>query len=388
MMPKFDLTTVIFMSMLLTFMLSMLLAITRSYHKEIRGPGYWAVGNLVVGLGMVLVLIQLDTPKIVFLPGMALIGAGLSLYINGIQTFIGKVPNHRIPILVFILLIIIDMYFIVYLQDMHSAVVAGALIFACVYLICARLTFAQEKGFMGNLFWITSSLFMLLGLLMLGRATLAYGADNAVYEKFADWPVNAYTFMVGAVSQFFISSLFVVMLSYRINENLVSIATNDGLTGVLNRRGLEDAAQKMQSICKRINLSMAVLMLDVDHFKKVNDQHGHLYGDGVLRHLTTVISDILRSGDIFGRYGGEEFCVFLPNTNEQEASRLAERIRAGVEIALACVNQKTVNVTISIGVADSILAGYDFTGLVAAADKALFAAKNKGRNRVVSFTKS
>ena len=388
MMPKFDLTTVIFMSMLLTFMLSMLLAITRSYHKEIRGPGYWAVGNLVVGLGMVLVLIQLDTPKIVFLPGMALIGAGLSLYINGIQTFIGKVPNHRIPILVFILLIIIDMYFIVYLQDMHSAVVAGALIFACVYLICARLTFAQEKGFMGNLFWITSSLFMLLGLLMLGRATLAYGADNAVYEKFADWPVNAYTFMVGAVSQFFISSLFVVMLSYRINENLVSIATIDGLTGVLNRRGLEDAAQKMQSICKRINLSMAVLMLDVDHFKKVNDQHGHLYGDGVLRHLTTVISDILRSGDIFGRYGGEEFCVFLPNTNEQEASRLAERIRAGVEIALACVNQKRVNVTISIGVADSILAGYDFTGLVAAADKALFAAKNKGRNRVVSFTKS
>ena len=388
MMPKFDLTTVIFMSMLLTFMLSMLLAITRSYHKEIRGPGYWAVGNLVVGLGMVLVLIQLDTPKIVFLPGMALIGAGLSLYINGIQTFIGKVPNHLIPILVFILLIIIDMYFIVYLQDMRSAIVSSALIFAYVYLICARLTFALEKGFMGNLFWITSSLFMLLGLLMLGRAILAYGADNAVYEKFADWPVNAYTFMVGAVSQFFISSLFVVMLSYRINENLVSIATNDGLTGVLNRRGLEDAAQKMQSICKRINLSMAVLMLDVDHFKKVNDQHGHLYGDGVLRHLTTVISNILRSGDIFGRYGGEEFCVFLPNTNEQEASRLAERIRAGVEIALACVNQKTVNVTISIGVADSILAGYDFTGLVAAADKALFAAKNKGRNRVVSFTKS
>ena len=387
-MPKFDLTTVIFMSMLLTFMLSMLLAITRSYHKEILGPGYWAVGNLVVGLGMVLVLIQLDTPKMVFLPGMALIGAGLSLYINGIQTFIGKVPNHLIPILVFILLIIIDMYFIVYLQDMRSAIVSSALIFAYVYLICARLTFALEKGFMGNLFWITSSLFMLLGLLMLGRAILAYGADNAVYEKFADWPVNAYTFMVGAVSQFFISSLFVVMLSYRINENLVSIATNDGLTGVLNRRGLEDAAQKMQSICKRINLSMAVLMLDVDHFKKVNDQHGHLYGDGVLRHLTTVISNILRSGDIFGRYGGEEFCVFLPNTNEQEASRLAERIRAGVEIALACVNQKTVNVTISIGVADSILAGYDFTGLVAAADKALFAAKNKGRNRVVSFTRS
>ena len=388
MMPKFDLTTVIFMSMLLTFMLSMLLAITRSYHKEIHGPGYWAVGNLVVGLGMVLILIQLRSPKIIFLPGMAIIGAGLSLYINGIQAFIGKIPNHRIPVIVLILLIIIDIYFMVYQRDMRSAVVAGALIFAGVYLICARLTFSQERGFLGNLFWITSSLFMLLGLLMLGRAILAFGADNAVYENFEAWPVNAYAFMIGAVSQFFVSSLFVIMLSYKINENLVAIATIDGLTGVLNRRGLEDAAQKMQGICKRINLSMAVLMIDVDHFKKVNDQHGHLYGDGVLRDLTQVISDILRSGDVFGRYGGEEFCVFLPNTNEQEASRLAERIRAGVEFALSSVNQKTVNVTISIGVADSVTAGYDFLGLVAAADKALFAAKNKGRNRVVSFTRS
>ena len=84
-MLKFDLKTIIFMSMLLTFMLSMLLAITRKHHKEVNGPGYWAVGNLVIGLGMVLVLIQLDAPKMLFLPGMALIGAGLGLYINGIQ---------------------------------------------------------------------------------------------------------------------------------------------------------------------------------------------------------------------------------------------------------------------------------------------------------------
>ena len=75
------------MSMLLTFMLSMLLAITRKHHKEVNGPGYWAVGNLVIGLGTVLVLIQLDAEKLLFLPGMALIGAGLGLYINGIQAF-------------------------------------------------------------------------------------------------------------------------------------------------------------------------------------------------------------------------------------------------------------------------------------------------------------
>ncbi len=372
--------------MLLTFMLSMLLAIMRTHHKEIHGAGYWAVGNLVVGLGMVLILIQLESPKIVFLPGMALIGAGLSLYINGIQAFTGKKPIHLIPILIFILLAIIDLYFVVYQQQLVSAVVVGALVFASIYFICARLTFSQENGFLGNLFLIISILFVLSGMLMLGRAYLAYSADSTIYDDFAAWPVNAFTFMTGAVSQFFISSLFVVMLSYRLNQNLESIATIDKLTGVLNRRGLEDAAQKMQGICKRINLNMSVILIDVDHFKKVNDQHGHLYGDDVLKELTSVIANILRSGDVLGRYGGEEFCIFLPNTSEQDALRLAERIRAGVEASLKIINYKSVNVTISLGVADSIKAGYDFIGLVAAADTAMYAAKNKGRNLVVSFT--
>ena len=385
-MPKFDLKTIIFMSMLLTFMLSMLLAITRSHHKEVRGPGYWAVGNLMVGLGMVLVLIQLDTPKLLFLPGVALIGAGLSLYLNGIQAFNGKSPDHRIPIVLFLLLVAIDVYFVVMQHDLRTAVVLGAIVFAGIYLVCARLTFSRDEGIIGNLFWIASSLFLIMGLLMLIRAFTAFRVDVSVFDSFATWPVNAYTFMLGAVSQFFISSLFVLMLSYRLNQNLESIATIDGLTGILNRRGLEDSAFKMQGICKRINLSMAVLVIDMDHFKKVNDKHGHLYGDDVLRLLAKTIADILRSGDVLGRYGGEEFCVFLPNTTEKDATGLAERIRLGVETALHIVNEKTIKATVSIGVADSVRAGYDFKGLVAAADSALYVAKNSGRNRVVSYT--
>ena len=385
-MPNFDLKTIIFMSMLLTFMLSMLLAITRSHHKEVRGPGYWAVGNLVVGLGMVLVLIQLDTPKLLFLPGVALIGTGLSLYLNGIQAFNGSAPNHRIPIIIFALLAVIDGYFVLVNDDLRTAVVLSALVFAGIYFVCARLTFSRDEGIIGNLFWIASSLFLIMALLMLIRAFTASRVDISVFASYATWPVNAYTFMLGAVSQFFISSIFVLMLSYRLNQNLESIATIDGLTGVLNRRGLEDAAMKMQGICKRINLSMAVLVIDVDHFKKVNDKHGHLFGDDVLRYITKVIAEILRSGDVLGRYGGEEFVVFLPNTLEKDATGLAERIRLGVEKSLHDINETTIKVTVSIGVADSVRAGYDFKGLVAAADSALYVAKNKGRNRVVSYT--
>ena len=385
-MPKFDLKTIIFMSMLLTFMLSMLLAITRTHHKEVHGPGYWAVGNLVIGLGMVLVLIQLDAPKVIFLPSMALIGAGLSLYINGIQAFIGRKPDHRIPIIVFGLLALIDAYFMLIRHDILLAIVLSALIFSVIYFYSARLTFSRDEGVVGNLFWIVSSLYLLMALLMLGRAVYASQASVEIFESFATWPINAYTFMLGAVSQFFISSLFVLMLSYKLNQSLESIATIDGLTSILNRRGLEDAALKMQDMCKRINLSMTVILIDIDHFKKVNDKYGHLTGDDVLRHIAKVVAGILRSSDVFGRYGGEEFCAFLPNTTEGDAIGLAERIRAGVEASPLKLERGPIKTTISIGVADSVRAGYDFKGLIAAADGALYSAKNGGRNQVVSYT--
>ena len=386
-MLKFDLKTIIFMSMLLTFMLSMLLAITRKHHKEVHGPGYWAVGNLVIGLGMVLVLIQLDAPKILFLPGMALIGAGLGIYINGIQAFNGTAPNHRIPIIVFVLLALVDAYFMLASHDVRTAVIVAAIIFAAIYFYCARLTFSREEGILGSFFWITSSLYMLMAVLMLGRAVYASQVGLEVFDTFAAWPVNAYTFMFGAVSQFFISSLFVLMLSYKLNRNLESIATIDSLTGVLNRRGLEDASIKMQDICKRINLSMAVLLIDIDFFKKVNDNYGHLAGDDVLRHIAKVISGILRSSDVLGRYGGEEFCAFLPNTTESDALGLAERIRSGIEASPIQLGLAvTLKTTVSIGVADSVRAGYDFKGLLATADSAMYGAKNGGRNRVMSYT--
>jgi diguanylate cyclase len=386
-MIKFDLKTIIFMSMLLTFMLSMLLAITRKHHKDVHGPGYWAVGNLVIGLGMVLVLIQLDAEKLVFLPSMALIGAGLGLYANGIQAFNSQTPNHRIPIIIFVLLTVIDAYLLMANHNIRLAVILAAFIFAAIYLYCARLTFVREEGILGNFLWIASGLYLLMALLMLGRAVYASQVGVEVFDTFPDWPVNAYTFMLGAVAQFFISSLFVLMLSYKLNRNLESIATIDSLTGVLNRRGLEDASIKMQDICKRINLSMAVLLIDIDYFKKVNDTYGHLVGDDVLRHIAKTISGILRSSDVLGRYGGEEFCAFLPNTTESDALGLAERIRAGIEASPIRLGlNMSLKTTVSIGVADSVRAGYDFKGLLTTADSAMYGAKNGGRNRVMSYT--
>ncbi len=131
---------------------------------------------------------------------------------------------------------------------------------------------------------------------------------------------------------------------------------------------------------------MAALLVDIDYFKTVNDVHGHLVGDDVLRHLSKVAKGVLRTGDVIGRYGGEEFVVFMPNTNESEAAVLAERIRAAIESTPYLDGKLSIPITASIGVADSVRAGYDFKGLIAASDSTLYAAKNSGRNKVMRFS--
>jgi diguanylate cyclase (GGDEF)-like protein len=105
-----------------------------------------------------------------------------------------------------------------------------------------------------------------------------------------------------------------------------------------------------------------------------------------LRHMTKIVSEVLRTGDVVGRYGGEEFAVFMPNTNESEASILAERLRAAVESAPFVDGKLSIPITVSIGATDSVRAGYDFKGLIAAADATLYAAKKGGRNRVLRYT--
>jgi diguanylate cyclase (GGDEF)-like protein len=391
-MPTFDLKTIIFMSMLLTFMLSMLLAITRSHHKDVQGPGYWAVGNLVLGLGMVILFSKFESTQWHILPGVVLIGVGLGLFINGIQVFSDKQLTPLLCILIGVLLATLNAYLILYQYDLRTLVVVNAFIFALIYLMAARLTFGKEDGLVGNLYWIASSLFFMMALLLIARVLSALYMDSYLFKSFIDWPVNAYTFMLACVIQFFVSVLFVLMLTAQVNQDLQSKATIDGLTSVLNRRGLQDAASKMHAICKRINIPMSLLLIDLDNFKKVNDTYGHLVGDEVLIVIAKTIKATLRGGDVVGRYGGEEFCVLLPNTSEEEAVALAERIREIIQqksIAIRHVkkmnqSQNFISCTVSIGAAGSESMGYDVQRLLASADNALYLAKNRGRNLVAT----
>lgn len=167
-----------------------------------------------------------------------------------------------------------------------------------------------------------------------------------------------------------------------------SIASNaartDDLTGVNNRRAFNEQADTMFAYTRRYGVPLCALLLDIDHFKQINDTHGHAAGDKVLQAVVRQIKSALREADLCGRLGGEEFGVLLAGTNMQEAIQIAEKIRLAVQAIEEPVNDTTLQVTISVGVAEADSACADISTLLTQADAAMYHAKSNGRNQVHS----
>jgi diguanylate cyclase (GGDEF)-like protein len=170
----------------------------------------------------------------------------------------------------------------------------------------------------------------------------------------------------------------------RKNVELERLANHDFLTGCLNRRAFNERAIKMFEQCRRDRRPMALLMLDIDHFKSVNDRFGHPVGDRVIRGLGTLLLSTSRAEDLVGRFGGEEFVVALPDTGYDAAYRIAERIRIAVEeeVTNSMSDVPGCIVTVSVGFATISPAYPNIEFMLNKADEALYVAKQSGRNRV------
>ena len=163
------------------------------------------------------------------------------------------------------------------------------------------------------------------------------------------------------------------------------ISRTDSLTESYNRRHFFEAASHEFSVAKRYGQALSLIMFDIDHFKKFNDLYGHQIGDEILRRITKIARDQLRSADILARYGGEEFTVLLPNSGVQEAFLVAERIREAVEVYKLLTENESVSVTISIGVVEYHPDIQTLDQLIKNADKAMYAAKQAGRNCTMTY---
>lgn len=171
---------------------------------------------------------------------------------------------------------------------------------------------------------------------------------------------------------------------FRLQHSLKWQAWYDPLTRLCNRGALFERAKTLSAECAEQQIPLSIIQIDLDHFKRINDLHGHQAGDLVLSHAARLIDNSIREPDVAGRVGGEEFCVLLPGSSLADAARVAERIRARISSKEILVqNSKTIRISASLGVSSSEETGnYDFQHLQSVADSRLYLAKNAGRNQV------
>jgi two-component system chemotaxis response regulator CheY len=170
------------------------------------------------------------------------------------------------------------------------------------------------------------------------------------------------------------------------HQQMEILAMHDGLTGLLNRRAIQEYAESEFNMTRRKERALSVILLDIDYFKKVNDQFGHKEGDHALQQAAKVLKDGLRSYDRVGRWGGEEFILVLPDTRLKDAALVAERLRSRMaETSIPLENGESFSIHISLGVSCNLGWDSSLSELIDAADQALYKAKETGRNRVCVF---
>jgi len=208
----------------------------------------------------------------------------------------------------------------------------------------------------------------LVGLLALAGKNVAL--MNKESEEFLDQVAN---------------QAFIVMENSRLFERVRNMSIRDSLTELFNHRhSIELLTHEFHRMGRYQQEGVSVLMIDIDHFKEINDDHGHLAGDMVLREVARLLTDSVRTVDSVGRYGGEEFLLVLPHTTRADAVKTAERIRKRIEEHAFWTGEKELEVTVSVGISSFPAEGVDSpSALLREADIALYRAKESGRNRVV-----
>jgi len=377
--PPLHVYTLLQMSAVSAFTMALALAAMRPQQRE--GIGLWAWGLVAYGVAYSLFVLRGQIPdwaSVVL--ANALLSVTLALLLGAVHQFHRRPPPWRamaVPVLastIFMVVLLADPQW----RSAATNAIAALQIAAVIWALWWPERPQPTRGAM----LITVGLVpQMLVLAVRAAVGLAHGMPNP--GTMQGGIVQAVVFFSAYVVIILVSLGFVLMTKDRVDAANVQLATTDALTGVANRRALIQALDRDMALAARTQEAYAVLMLDIDHFKTVNDQHGHLVGDRVLCHLADVLRQRLRAQDMLGRYGGEEFLILLPNTSAPGALELAQALRQAVE-QTPCVNKgQVLPLTVSIGVCAAVLEpGDGWDQLIHVADQALYQAKQGGRNRV------
>lgn len=374
-MPAFDLRAVILLAGAMGALMAVVIGfMRRSYPRSIEGLGYWSAGPAVVFVSTLLFGMRGVLPDLLtVVTANLLLMAGVTLLYFG-STFFFKVPTNPRPWGIAIAVVTVVTAWFTFVRpdyNMRLLAVAGFLAIVCgmhAVLVARR----AGTGFSARYVLVV---LVVEVLVLVSRALSAFSGDSP--DLLSPSPMQTAYIASYTVAMLMLSIGLVLLASDRLRVELEHMASHDPLTGALNRRAfIETCAQELER-GRRKERSTALLMMDLDHFKTVNDNYGHQAGDHVLMDFATRASGLLRLPDHFGRFGGEEFVALLPETSLDEASVVAERIRAEIE-----GRPTQPGCTVSIGVAASVPGESSIDTIMQRADKALYQAKGDGRNCV------
>jgi diguanylate cyclase (GGDEF)-like protein len=342
----------------------------------------WALASLISAVGLFCFGLRGLAPVWVSeVLSNALVLPGWMIFDYGIVRAAGKQPPVKLGLAICALAVGSVAWHNLVSPNHEAQVLTQNLVFAFFDFYAAYACWqVSEKG------RITT--FRLIALLLAFVATIClWRAASGVFDlppALSQAPSRIWLVATSMFAFPMIAMLLALQTSQSLQGKINDQARHDMLTGAFNRRAFDEFVNREWSRTVRHDHPFSVLTIDIDHFKKFNDQHGHQTGDATLVEVSNSAQTALRSNDIWCRYGGEEFIALLPNTTAEQALTVAERLRACVEKTTIATAKGELKVSVSIGVAERSADQAHWSEVMAASDAALYKAKDAGRNRVVA----
>ncbi|MEZ5464115.1 MAG: GGDEF domain-containing protein [Lysobacteraceae bacterium] len=382
---QFDIATAMLMDAIVTLLVGLLMLLVSTALPRDERPmlRLWGLSDVLIALALVgFGLRPMIGEAASVMTGNSLLLIGLSCQFSSLRRFRG----HEASLLwllpaTFLLLLLLWLTTAVW-PLLQLRVMLMSLLIAVAGAVIAREAWRARKDDPMLSASIAAAVFLMMSLLLVGLGVRQLFGEPAAGLFQTDGPFPVLALAGGGLLPLLGAVSFLLMCVERGLARAEQLAVTDSLTGLHNRRWIIEATQRQLNRRFHPETRVALLLIDLDHFKQVNDQHGHLFGDAVLREAALRMGSVLRTDDVLGRLGGEEFLVLMQGANADRAVEVAERIRAVMTATPVCIDGRERRQTLSVGVAVQREQGETTADLLRRADRALYRAKDEGRDTV------
>jgi diguanylate cyclase (GGDEF)-like protein len=387
-----DLRTLFIITVLINTIIAFVMAIYWRTQTTYAGFGYWTLANVAMTVTFSLFALKGILPEfLTVVVANTVAAAGAVCRYAGVRFFWGAdhLRHPRFHQFMVLGIAILFSYFTFIDENIILRMFAISLVISGYFLATARsMLSGVRKGYPYEA-WTLALLNISYAVILMGRAAEWYFHPEARYILYASTMSTLY-FTAILLLEVATALVFLMMNSQRLAKSLLivqqeleKLAACDTLTGLFNRRKLAELCGQEIADARAKNQPTAMLLIDLDHLKQMNDTFGHSAGDALINTVVKIIRDQLRPTDIPGRLGGDEFLLIMPNTTQETARMIAEQIRLNVQNQVFYWEDKVLSMSLSIGIAALCAADTNWNDWLQRADCNLYQAKNSGRNQIV-----